>query len=346
MAARDHTVQQDLPIHMVQPIVFVTHAAESRQLYYGQAALDALGALAELRLNPLDRPLTTPELAEHAGGAAVIVADRATPGEAALFAALPGLAAFVRCAVDISTIDVAAASAAGVLVTRASPGFAAAVAELVLGFMIDLGRGISRAGIAYRAGRAPPVAMGTQIAGCTVGIIGFGVIGRRLACVLRALDAEVLACDPHARIDPTLAVAVAMPDLLARSDFVVCLALASPATENLIDAAAFTRMRRGAYFINGARGGLVDEAALAAALDAGHLAGAAMDVGRAADQMPSPALAARPDVVATPHVGGLTPQAAQHQAMETTRQVADILSGRVPQGAVNADAIQPRAHPR
>ena len=322
---------------MAEPVIFLTHATEARTLYDGPAALAALREQAELRLNPRASPLALPELIERAASARIIVADRATPGEAGLFAALPNLVAFVRCAVDISTVDVPAASRAGVLVTRASPGFAAAVAELALGFMIDLGRGISRAGIAYREGRAPPVAMGCQIAGAAVGIIGFGVIGRHLAGILRAMEAEVLVCDPHATIDPALGQAMELDALLARADFVVCLAAASPATENLIDASRLRRMRRGAYFINGSRGGLVDEAALVAALDSGHLAGAAMDVGRAPDQMPTPTLASRPDVVATPHVGGLTPAAAQHQAMETTRQVADILAGRMPRGAVNPD---------
>jgi D-3-phosphoglycerate dehydrogenase len=105
-----------------------------------------------------------------------------------------------------------------------------------------------------------------------------------------------------------------------------------------MNAAAFARMRPDAYFINLSRGNLVDEAALAHALETGVIAGAALDVGRAPDQMPSPALARRSDVVATPHVGGLTPQAAEHQAFDTVRQVGDIVAGRVPDGAVNPDA--------
>ncbi|WP_350595689.1 NAD(P)-dependent oxidoreductase, partial [Pseudoalteromonas sp. 45-MNA-CIBAN-0466] len=89
-------------------------------------------------------------------------------------------------------------------------------------------------------------------------------------------------------------------------DYVVCLAPATPATANLIDAAAFAAMKPGACFINASRGELVDEQALADALASGRLAGCALDVGRAADQMPTPALAAHPRVIATPHIGGLT----------------------------------------
>ncbi|TMG94812.1 MAG: hydroxyacid dehydrogenase, partial [Betaproteobacteria bacterium] len=92
----------------------------------------------------------------------------------------------------------------------------------------------------------------------------------------------------------------------------------------------------GAFFINVSRGNLVDEAALARALDTGRLAGSAIDVGRAEVQMPNPAIAARPDVIATPHIGGLTPQAIEHQAFDTVAQVAEIVQGRVPEGAVNA----------
>jgi D-3-phosphoglycerate dehydrogenase len=124
--------------------------------------------------------------------------------------------------------------------------------------------------------------------------------------------------------------------LLAQSDFVVPLAVATAETENLMDARAFSKMKQGAYFISVSRGNLVDEQALEAALDSGRLAGCAMDVGRAPDQMPTPRLAARPDVLATPHTAGLTLPAIEHQSMETVVQAAAIAKGRAPKGAVNA----------
>jgi D-3-phosphoglycerate dehydrogenase / 2-oxoglutarate reductase len=96
-------------------------------------------------------------------------------------------------------------------------------------------------------------------------------------------------------------------------------------------------MKPTAFFINMSRGNLVDEAALADALDRKVIAGAAMDVGRAQDQMPSLELARRPDVIATPHAAGLTPESIEHQAFDTVRQVAELVAGRIPPGAVNAD---------
>ena len=108
----------------------------------------------------------------------IIVADRLTEGPGEIFARLPNLRAFVRCAVDIRNIDVKAASAAGVLLTRAGPGFVQSVAELALGFLVDLSRGISRATAEYHTGRKPEVVMGRQLAGSRLGIIGYGSIGR------------------------------------------------------------------------------------------------------------------------------------------------------------------------
>jgi len=318
--------------------ILLTHTPHMLENYYGERALAALRQHGDVRLNTCGRTLDEPAaLIAAAGDAEVIVADRTVPLGAPVFAALPGLTAVCRVAVDISTIDVAAASSHGVLVTRATPGFVAAVTELAVGFMVDLARGVSRAVVDYRAGVDPVARMGRQLAGATLGIIGYGAIGRNLAPVAVAMGMRVLVADPYAEVADPGVRRVPLATLLGEADFVICLALATAETENLMDATAFARMRRGAFFINLSRGGLVDEAALCSALDAGHLAGAAMDVGCAPDQKPTPALAGRPDVTATPHIGGLTPEAAEHQAFDTVRQVGDLVQGRVPEGAVNAE---------
>jgi D-3-phosphoglycerate dehydrogenase len=317
--------------------VLLTHTPEFRRQYYGDRSLNGLRAIAEITLNEADDALDAEGLIAAARDVDIIVADRLTEGRGEIFSRLPKLVAFVRCAVDIRNIDVEAASAAGVLVTRAGPGFVQAVAELALGFMIDLSRGISRASADYHAGRQPEVIMGRQLSGSRLGIIGYGHIGRALAGIAKVLGMEVLVADPFAVVDDPAIAHLPLQDLMARSDYVVCLAVANEATENLIGAAALARMPPHAVFINLSRGNLVDEVALAAALRERRIAGAAMDVGRARDQMPSPDLAGLPNVIATPHIGGLTPPAIDYQSLETVRQVAAIIGGEIPVGAVNGE---------
>ncbi len=326
---------------MDAPVIFLTHTPAMRRNYYGKQALAGLRQLGTVRLHEGDAPLDAAQLVAAAADAQVIVADRSTAGPASVFAGLPRLSAFMRVAVDISTIDVPAASTAGVLVTRAGPGFVSSVVELVLGLMVDLARGVSTAAAQYRAGGVPVASMGRQLAGSTLGIIGYGSIGRHLAPLGIALGMDVLVTDPYAAVDAPFR-PVPLDALLQQADFVVCLAVASAETENLMDAAAFAQMRPTAFFINVSRGGLVNEAALEAALREGRLAGAALDVGRAPDQMPTPRLAVLPNVVATPHIGGLTPPAIEAQALETVEQVRSLLRGEVPGGAVNAEAWRNR----
>ncbi len=316
--------------------ILLTHPQEMRRKYYGERALCGLRALGEVRLHEGNDALSPAALIEAGRGMDVIIADRLTAGPAEIFRELPELKAMLRCAVDIRNIDVAAASAAGVLVTRASPGFVTSVVELALGYLVDLSRGISRATAAYHAGGGQPEAvMGRQLSGSTLGIIGYGSIGRALAPLGAALGMSVLIADPYAIVADARFAQISFEDLLARADYVVSLAVATEETENLMDAGAFGRMKPSAFFINLSRGNLVDEAALAAALVAGRIAGAALDVGRARDQMPSAELARLPNVIATPHIGGLTPPAIEHQALDTVAQVAALLAGEVPPGAVN-----------
>jgi D-3-phosphoglycerate dehydrogenase len=231
---------------------------------------------------------------------------------------------------------VAAASAAGVLVTQASRGFMAAVSEWIIGAMIAAARGSISYVEAYRRGDDPPTVMGRQLAGSTLGVIGFGAIAEHLCRSADALGMRVLVSEPYKEV-PAPYEQTGMSELLRQADFVVPLAVATPETEDLIGAAELAAMRPTAWLINASRGNLVDETALERALDARRIAGAALDVGRAPDQKPSPHLARRPDVIASPHIAGLTPEAIEHQALETVRQVASILRGEMPVGAVNAE---------
>ncbi|MFZ4285719.1 NAD(P)-dependent oxidoreductase [Variovorax sp. HJSM1_2] len=317
--------------------VFVTHPANRLDQYFGAKATQALRNVAEVRFNPYERDLSAEELVQLACDCEFIIAYRQTAADAALFAALPKLLAMLRCAVDIRTINVPAASAHGVLITQASAGFMASVSEWIFGALIDLCRNIGGASGEYHAGLTPVPRMGRELRGATLGLIGYGQISRYSAKLAHAFGMQVLVTDPYADLSAEPGItACSLPQLLQQADHVVCLAPANSDTENLMNTQAFAQMRQGATFINASRGNLVDETALLAALDSGQLSGCALDVGRAPDQMPSPALARHPLVVATPHIGGLTPPAIEHQAIETATQVQALLRGEMPLGAVNA----------
>jgi D-3-phosphoglycerate dehydrogenase / 2-oxoglutarate reductase len=317
--------------------ILVTHTPQMRQNYFGERALAGLRAVGEVRLHDGAEPLDTLGLIAAAEGCQIVVADRTTACDGDAFARLPELSAVCRVAVDIRNIDVAAASAHGILVTHAGRSWLAAVSELVIGLMLDAARGISRANIAYKRGEMPELTMGRQLAGSTAGIIGYGPLGRSVAELVIAFGMHVLVSDPYVTVEHDRIEQVDLADLLRRAHFVLPLAAATAETENLIDRNALSSMRSDAFLINLSRGNLIEESALFNALEEKRLAGAAMDVGRAADQMPSPRLAQRLDVVATPHIGGLTQAAVEGQALETVAQVAELARGEVPPGAVNAE---------
>ncbi len=316
--------------------ILLTHSPLARDNYYGPRALAALMNLGEVRLNPLQRELTLAELVQAAQDCQVIVSFRQTAAGEALFSSLPNLIAYCRCAIDIRNVDVTSASKHGVLITQASAGFIASVSEWIIGAMIALSRGFCAATESYHRGVVPVAKPGRELRDSTVGIIGYGQIARRLSELALGFGMQVLVSDPYAVCADPRINQVSQDQLLGDSNFVVCLAVASEETENLLDAKAFAAMKPGCYFVNASRGNLVDEAALLQSLECGHLGGCALDVGRAPDQMPSPELARHALVLATPHIGGLTPAAIEHQAMETVAQVAEILAGRIPVGAVNA----------
>jgi D-3-phosphoglycerate dehydrogenase len=318
--------------------IFLTHTPETLPLLFPPRARAELAKHCDLVLNPTGKVLAGVDLARATTGCDLVIADRQTGIDDHFFNAATGILAVMRCAVDISTIDVDAASANGVLVTRSIPTFATAVSELAVGYMIDGARGISRAVSSYRAGQNPDLGMGQQISGKTLGICGFGVIGRQLASLGQALGMTVIITDPAPGTMQDGIKKVPFDTLVATSDFVVCLAPSTPQTAGLFGARAFSLMKPDAMFINLARGELVDEAALEQALDTGQIACAAMDVGSAPDQRPVSGLASRDDVIATPHIGGQTPQASEGQAMHVVSQVMQLANREIPSEAVNAAA--------
>lgn len=320
--------------------IFLSHNPEDLGVYFKKAyeALTALTETVEVVLNPEERNLTTEEVIEAASGCQIVICHRATSGGRKLFEELVDLAVFIRPQVDISDVDVAAASANNILVLNSVPAFVPATAEMALALMLDLARDVTASTFEFKAGRMPPSPMGRQLNGSTAGIIGYGAIGSYLAEKLVALGMRVLVTDPYATCSSEEIEQVSLETLLRESDFVLPLAVANEETENLINREAISLMKPDVYFVNVSRGNLVDEQALEEAYRQGRVAKIAMDVGRGADQRPSSQLAELEGVVATPHLGGLTVQNAETQAWSAVEQVEAILKGVMPPRAVNPDS--------
>lgn len=322
------------------PRLLVTHPVGMRVLKFGSDAIAALQALGEVRLNPWDRPFTQDELIEASEGCQVIIADRLVPGDKELFATRKELVAFVRNAVDIRNIDLEAACQEGVLVTCASSHFIASVVELTVGIMVGLSRHFRLYAEAYGKGEMPVPVMGSQLQGKCAGIIGLGTIGRQLASALNVFGMHVLGCDPYAKDIPQGIKVVSKEELLGKADFVIILARHTPETNLMCDASFFENMRQSAFFINMARGPMVDEVALANALSNGTIAGAGLDVGNETDDIPSVALGELSNVLAMPHIGGLVVENIKGQANDSVNQARAVLQGRMPEHALNPNRAE------
>jgi (S)-sulfolactate dehydrogenase len=245
----------------------------------------------------------------------VLVVRNETRVDAALIARMPGLRVVGRLGSGLDNIDTTALRARGVAVVHAPGAGAASVAELVFAYLLGVARPLLAADAAVRQGLWPREACaGFELADKRLGIVGLGEIGTRVALRARAFGMRVAATDPgrprhHFAFQDLGVEPMALDRLLATSRFVTIHVPRSEQTRGLIDGAAIARMAADAHLIVTARGGIVDEAALAEALRAGRIAGAMLDV-RESEPPPSPdPLAEVPHLVLTPHIGGLTPEA-------------------------------------
>jgi D-3-phosphoglycerate dehydrogenase / 2-oxoglutarate reductase len=244
-----------------------------------------------------------------------------------------------RAGVGVDNIDVPAATAAEILVVNAPTANTIAAAELTVGLIYALARHIPQAEASLRRGewrRADFVGM--ELRGKTLGIIGLGKIGLAVAERARAMEMSLLGSDPLVSADAAAARAIELvevDELLRRADVVTLHVPLNAATRGLIGNDALLLMKPTAYLINVARGGVVDEAALALALGEGRLAGAAVDVYEHEPPTDSPLMAA-PHLVLTPHLGASTREAQQKAGVEVAEQVLDALAGREARYAVNS----------
>jgi len=274
------------------------------------------------------------------------VGERFLPG-AGLIARCPELLAICTPGAGYDVVDVEAATAAGVIVCNNSGPGAEAVAEHLLGFMLALAKKIARADRALR--RAPPgdreVFRGSELRGRVLGVIGLGRIGARLAELCeRAFSMPVLAHDPLLSADEVArrgARTVGLDELLERADFIALTCPLTSQTRGMLGREQFARMKRGAFFVTAARGGVHDEAALCDALESGRIAGAGLDVFEQEPPPPDHPLLQLDSVIATPHVAGITVESGRELARAAAEQWIAIFKGAVPPRLIN-----PAAWPR
>jgi lactate dehydrogenase-like 2-hydroxyacid dehydrogenase len=302
---------------------------------------DAMAAVAALGVPVVvgaEEPPTTAALLRDAAGAVAIVSTLTDRVDAAVLdAAGPALRVVANVAVGFDNVDVAAARARGVVVTNTPGVLDGATADLTLGLLLAAARRIAEGDRFLRTGTpwiwGPRMLTGLDVsAGATLGVVGYGRIGRAVARRARAFDMRVLATPTRSELTPAERDAVEfseLTELLASSDVVTLHCPLTPQTHHLIDAAALTLMRPTALLVNTARGGIVDTDALVEALTAGRLAGAALDVFEDEPRV-APRLLAMPQVVLTPHLGSAGLRTREAMCGLAVDNVAAVLAGSPP----------------
>ena len=279
-------------------------------------------------------PAVLPGALNDAWGLVVRSRTRVTP---ALLQSAPHLELVARAGVGVDNIDLAATGARGIRVVNAPTAATASVAELTVAFCLLLVRGLYPSIASAKDGKWERGTRGREIAGKTVGFVGYGRIAREVARRLAPFGARTIAFDPFVPKSGDATEMRPLDALLAESDVVSVHAALTPENHHLIDARALAKMRPGAYLINVARGALVDESAVVAALDSGRLAGAALDVFET-EPPTRRELLAHPRVVPTPHVGASTEEAQRRAGSETVDEVLRALRGEPLNALVAAPA--------
>src|SRR5215472_12301010 len=249
-----------------------------------------------------------------------------------------------RAGVGVDNIDVPAATKRGILVVNAPRGNIVAAAEHTMALLFALARWVPQADASVKRGEwTRQKFIGSEIRGKTLGVIGLGNVGSEVAKRAHGLEMDVIAFDPVVSVERAEMFnvsLVSLPELLERSDFVTVHVPLVDSNRNLIGERELSQMKPTARLINTARGGVVDEAALHAALTSGRLAGAASDVFASEPPGESPLLAL-PNFIATPHIAASTLEAQVSVAFDVAEEVAAVLAGDLPRFAVNAPALPP-----
>ena len=275
--------------------------------------------------------ISAEELLQVVGEYDALIVRGRTKVTPAVFDAGKKLKVVGRSGVGVDNIDLNAARQHNITVVNAPIATTIAVAELTVGLMLAVMREIPRADAGMKEGKWLKKELeGGELWENTLGIIGFGRIGQAVAKRAAAFDMKIIAYDPVVSAEDIRkqgAEPVTLDELFARSDVITLHTPLTDSTRNMLNAEAFAKMKKGVYVVCAARGGVIDETALLAALDSGHVAGAGLDVFATEPPGQTP-LVTHPKVVATPHIGGQTVQAQRRAAYDIATEVLAALEGK------------------
>ena len=314
---------------------------------FGAAALEILDRAPGIAWEYLDS--VVPEItADHAARYDALYVNLPRVPAAAVARPDCRLAVVARHGVGYDSVDIPAMTEAGVIVTHTPSSMPRPVATIALSFVLALAGRLFLKDRLTRTGRWHERMdnMGMGLTGRTLGVVGAGRIGKELLRMARAFDLKLLAADPYVNaieLGYVGARKVDLDALLREADFVVAIPLLNEGTRHLIGAPEFARMRSTAYFLNVARGPIVDESALIDALEAKRIAGAALDVFEQEPIAPTNPLLAMDNVILTPHSLCWTDECFHNMASTGLQSIVDALNGRRPEFVVNSDVL---SHPR
>ena len=338
------TCRKEVIIAVVRPPSHLPHASKGSPLSLRILVLEGITERgAEILRSEgwtvdMEKALPPAELAERVPPYHAILVRSGSQMNAQVIDAARSLRVIGRAGVGVDNVDLQAATRRGVLVMNSPGGNSIATAELAVALMLALSRNLAPADAAMKAGTWDRKAFaGVELFGKRLGVIGFGRIGREVAARCRAFGMEVQAFDPF--VAPAVAEQAhvtlrSLEELLQTSDYLSLHTTLTPETRHLVGKDALARVKAGVRIVNAARGELIDDEALFAALESGRVAGAALDV-HAQEPPRDWRLAKHPKVLALPHLGASTREAQERVGTDIAQQVRDYLKGGVIQSAVN-----------
>jgi D-3-phosphoglycerate dehydrogenase / 2-oxoglutarate reductase len=302
----------------------------------------------EFKVTVLPKRLAEKELIPFAAEAEALVVRSETKVTRGVIEAAPKLRVVGRAGVGVDNVDVEAATQRGIVVMNTPSGNTISTAELTFSMLMALARKIPQAHMSMKAGEWNRKAFqGVELYNKVLGILGMGRIGSEVARRAIAFGMRVLAYDPYLALSRAKALQVEMvelDELYARSDFVTVHMPMSDETKGMINTAAFSKMKKGVRVLNCARGGIVDEQALAEALTNGQVAGAALDVYEVEPPPPQFSLREMPQVIMTPHLGASTEEAQENVGIEVAEAITDYLLNGAVRNAVNLPNLDAKTY--